>query len=372
MIDISTREAVELNSVREVGVGEIFGDLLRRWKLVAGGALVCGLLTLGGTFLISPSYSARVSFLPPQQNSGSASAALASLGALAGFVGGATKTSGDQYLALLQSNTLVDRMVDRFDLLKVYDEELRVDARQEIIKNTRLTLGRKDGILTIDVEDHSAQRATDMANAYVEELSKLAAKLALTEAQQRRVFFESQLEQARKQLSDAQLALQAAGFNAEAMKAEPKATAEAYAKLRAEVGSAEIRLSALRRGLSDATPEVQRQLAVVGMLQSDLKRRETNETGEQGAGYISAYREFKYRETLFDLIARQFEAARVDESRDGAQLQVIDVATLPERKSKPRRGVLTVLATLLAFLAFSGWTVSQSFMRRSKDPMPAA
>lgn len=321
----------------------------QRWRLT-GCALLGGALGAAGSFLITPSFTGRTSFLPPHQSQNAAASALGALGALAAAAPG-MRTTGDQYMALLQSVSIRDRLVDRFELKKVYDEDLRVDARIELSKNTRLSLGRKDGLLVVEVDDHDPARAAAMANAYVEELQRISSGLVLTEAQQRRAFFESQLEDARKRLADAQQKLDAAGISVAALKAEPKATAEAYARLRAELTSAEIKLRALRSSLAEDTPEVQRQSVTVSSLRGNLQRMENvNQDGDQ-SGYIAAYRELKYHEALFELVARQYEMARVDESRDGGLLQLVDKAEVPERKSKPKRSIIALLGAALGLLA---------------------
>lgn len=327
-----------------------YGTALRaRWRLLVAAPLAAALLALGVSYLIKPTFTARTSFMPPQQQQGGAGGALASLGALAGL-SGAVRNSGDQYVTFVLSRTVADGMLQRFDLKKVYDEQLAHDARLELAGKTRVGLGKKDGVISIEVDDHDPQRAADMANAYVEEVRKLTAGLTLTEAQQRRAFFETQLKQVRAKLDAAQAALQGSGVSSETIKAEPKAAVEALARLRAELTTAEVRLQMLSSSLNANTPEVQQQTAAVSRLRSELARIGQAEQSTAG-GYVGAYREFKYHETLFDLIARQYELARVDESRDGGQLQVIDVAQAPERKSKPKRSLLMILGFGLGLLA---------------------
>lgn len=347
---------------------EVVMLLLRhRWLLLLGPVLA-GALALAATYAVKPSFTARTSFLPPQQAQSAAATALASLGALSGLVGatGNVRTPADQYVALMQSVTVADRLIDEFKLLAVYDERYRSEARDELAKRVRIGVGKKDGLINVEVDDHDPQRAAAMANRYVDELRRLSSQLALTEAQQRRVFFESQLGLTRDLLTKAQQSLQASGFSAGALRAEPKAAAEAFARLKAEVSAAEVRLQVLRRGLADGTPEVAQQLAVLAAMRSELARLQTSESASQGPDYVGRYREFKYQETLFELLARQFELARLDESREGALIQVLDVAVAPEKKSKPRRGVvavtaavLTLMLLLIGLVARHAWRLAQ-------------
>lgn len=346
-----------------------------RWWLI-GGPILAAAAAFGVTYLIPPSFTARTSLLPPQQQQSAAAAALGQLGALAGLAGGAAgnlKSPADQYVALMQSTRVADQLIDRHGLMKIYDVDYRFEARKELASNTRITAGKKDGLIVIEVDDEDPKRAASIANDYVEQLRSLNNQLALTEAQQRRVFFETELKQTRDRLASAQQALEASGFAQGALKAEPKAAAESYAKLRAELTSAEVRLQTMRRNLADGTPEVQQQSTLVGALRGQVAALERNTDLGGGSEYVSKYREFKYQETLFELFARQYELARVDESREGALIQVVDAATAPERKSKPKRVMIAAAAAALSLFGLIVWVLMRHFWRQSaKLPETAA
>jgi len=323
-----------------------------QWKTILAGTLLAGAAGFGAASLMKPVFTARTVIMPPQQQQSSAASALSSLGALAGLAGGSVKSPVDQYVALMQSVTVSDRMIDRFKLMEVYEEEFRSIARQTLLQKAIITVGKKDGLISIEVDDHDAKRAADIANAYVDELRLMTNTLAVSEAQQRRRFFEQQLEATKARLTAAQTALQESGFNASTLRAEPKSAAEGYAKLRAEVTAAEVKLQTMRRNLADSAPEVQQQQAQLDALRGELAKLEQREapTAPRDAGYIGRYRDYKYQETLFDLYAKQFELARMDESREGGLIQVVDVATAPDRKSKPKRGMIAAGVAVLAGL----------------------
>jgi len=317
---------------------------------IVAGAIFAGMVAIGLSFLVSPVFTATTSFLPPQQQQSAAVGALASLGSLAGLATGAAgiRNPIDQYVALLQSTTVRDRLIEHFKLMQSYGEALRTDARAVLARNVRVSAGKRDGIITIEVDDTSPQRAADIANRHVAELREMLGRLALTEAQQRRVFFERQLDQVREKLTVAQSALQASGFNANVLRAEPKAAADTYARLKAELTNAEVRLNGMRGRFTDSAPEIQQQASMVASLRDRLTESESTNTSQVDPGYISKYREFKYQETLYEVFSRQYEVARVDESRESSAIQVIDVATPPEKKSRPKRSVVGILTTLCA------------------------
>ncbi len=322
------------------------------WLKLGAASVLVGCIGLGISFIVPPTFTARTQVLPPvqQQPGMAAMAALGSLSALIG--GGGGRNSADQYVGLLQSATVLDRMVDRFKLVELYDSKFKVDARKEFISNMRVSVGKKDGMIAIEVDDKSPQRAAEMANALVEEMQKLSSTLDISEAQQRRGFFERQLRQARADLAQSQDALAASGFSASTLKSEPKAAAENYARLKTALLAAEAKLRGLESALMPSTQEVQQQRAIATALREQLQQFVQTEA-PKGQSYVSAYRDYRYHEALVEMYTKQFELAKLDEAREGSLLQVVDPALPPERKSRPKRSVVGLLSTLAAFVAFS-------------------
>jgi uncharacterized protein involved in exopolysaccharide biosynthesis len=349
--------------------GQALLSLARQWKRLGALTLLAAIVSFGVTFLIRPTFTAKTTFLPPQQQQGAAASLLSSLGSLSsltGMMGGSVHTPADQYVSLLESRTVADRMVEAFDLVHVYDEKYNVDARKDLAKNSRFSLGKKDGLISIEVDDHSPTRAAAMANSYVDELRKISDTIAITEAQQRRMFFENLLRQTQQKLADAQAALQATGVSEGAIKSEPAAAASSYAKLKAEETAAEVRLQVLRRTLTDSAAEVRQQQAAVEALRRQLLRLEEDNKATKEPDYVGRYREFRYQETLFELYAREYEMARVDESREGGLIQVIDKATPPEKKSRPQRLIVSLAAAAMTFILCAGFMLVRERWRGSK------
>lgn len=348
-----------------LALGAFLMPLWVRKKLLLGIGLAAGLAGYGVSFLIPPTYLSTTTFMPPQQQQSSAASALAALGPLAGLAGTAAgvKSPAEQYVALMRSVTVSDRILDEFRLQAAYDKPLRVDARRVLKEFVDVSIGKKDGLISVAVEDTDPQRAAKMANRYVDELKRLTGTFAITEAQQRRVFFERQLEASKEKLVSAQLSLQASGFSQGALRAEPKAAAEGYARLKAEVTAAEIRLQALRNTLADTTPEVRQQQTALNSLRALLASTERSTDGGEGPGYVGRYREFKYQEALFEMYARQYELARLDESREGALIQVVDIAQPAEKRFKPRRAFLAIASALVAGVAMALLVLVRSHAR---------
>lgn len=333
-----------------------------RWAPILATGLLSAAVGFGASFALKPTFTARASFIAPQPSQGGgAIAALSSLGALSSLACASIKSSADQYASLMESASVGSQIIKQFDLVRIYESKFLSDTLRELKSNTRIAVGKKDGLITIEFDDHDAQRAADVANAYIAALKLMTDKLALTEAQQRRAFFEQQLVTTKNRLTQAQIELESSGITAGALKAEPKAASELLARLSAELTAAEVRLESMRRSLSDGAIELQRQQALVGELRNQLKRAETSQPAAKNSDYISRYREFKYQETLFDILSKQFELAKLDEAREATLIQVIDVAVAPDRKSKPKRAYFSV-----AFFALGVFGATLAFWRRSR------
>jgi tyrosine-protein kinase Etk/Wzc len=334
-------------------------------RLLVLGPLVAAVAAFGVCFLVSPIYTARTAFIPPQQQQSTAMAALSQLGALSGFAASATslKNPSDQYVALLKSTTVADRLIDRFKLMEVYGEDFRHDTRAALNKKVSIAAG-KEGLISVEVDDKSSQRAADIANAYVVELRTMMSTLALTEAQNRRVFFEKQLEQTKTRLTAAEMALGAIGVSASAVRADPKASVEAVARLQAQATLQEVKLASMRGYLVESAPEFRQAQAELAALRAQLRKSSAGDPAAVSAGgYIEKYRDYKYQETLFELFARQFELAKVDEAREGAIIQVVDAALPPERKSKPKKALIAILTAFVSGVLLLLWV----FVRKALD-----
>jgi tyrosine-protein kinase Etk/Wzc len=355
----------------EISLLDLLQTVVENLRLLVLAPLAAGLLALGISFLVTPTFTSTTQFMPPQQQQSSAAALLQSLGALGGIAGAATgiKNPNDQFVSFLQSRTIQDSLIQRFKLMERYEAEFMEDARKELGKNARISSG-KDGLITVSVDDSDPAFAAELANAHVQELSQLLGRLAVTEAQQRRVFFEKQLANAKDNLIKAEQALQASGVNVSALKANPEAAVEGLAQLQASITAQEVKVASMRNYLTENAPDFRQAMAELSALRVQLRRAEQSQKPTQpgDSDYIAKFRDFKYNETLFELFAKQYELARVDESREGAVIQVVDVAQPAEKKSKPKQAliaVLTTLATGFALLLFV--FVRQAVRNASRD-----
>jgi uncharacterized protein involved in exopolysaccharide biosynthesis len=301
----------------------------------------------------------------------------AQLGSLAGLVGGAAglKNPADQYVALLTSRSVYDAIIQRFKLKELYEASYLEDARKELEQRTRVSAGAKDGIIAIEVEDRDPNRAAEMANAFVEELRNLTKTLAITEAAQRRLFFEEQLTQAKDNLTKSEIALQGSSVSESTLRTVPQSALEALARLKAQITAQEIKLASMRTFMTDANPEFRLEIQQLAALRAGLSKAEQSSPAKavgNGAEYIAKYRDFKYHETLFELMAKQYELARLDEAREGAVIQVVDAAIPPDFKSKPKKALIAVVTTLAVLVAALLWVFVRHGLRNAAaDPEKA-
>jgi tyrosine-protein kinase Etk/Wzc len=356
----------------EVSLAELFGLLYRRKRQLLRVSILTGLAVGVVVFLLPVSYTAEAVILTPQQAQSSLSSFLGPLAGLApaagmsglGLLSGlGLRNPADLYVGVLESRTVADDLIKKFGLKDVYGSADYTRARKRLERNTRIESG-KDSLIRIRVDDHDAARAAKLANAYVDELSRSNSRLALTEAGQRRLFYEDQLAKEKEPLAEAEIALrntqQATGLVAPGGQAE--AMLRIGAQLHAEILSGEAQLAAMKTFAAEDNPRLQivkRELSVLQTQLNELERGEykpgtlelpTGHLPEASLKYLRAVRELKYHETLFEVLSRLYEAARLDEAKSAAPIQVVDRAITPERKSWPPRTLLVLAAVTAAFL----------------------
>lgn len=345
--------------------------ILENLRLLIITPLFAGVIALAISFLLKPSFTANTRFLPPQQPQSAAASMLQSLGALGGLAGAATglKNPNDQFISFLKSRTIGDTLVEDFKLMERYDSKFRQGARERLAQLTTISAG-KDNLITVSFEDKNPEFAAAVANAYPRELEKLVGRLALTEAQLRRSFFEKQLASTKKALTSAQQNLAASGVSASALNLTPQTALESTARLKALVTAQEVRIASMRSYLTDSAPDVRQALSELQALRAQLKKAEQEQPANKNDdAYIANLREYKYQEALFELFSKQFEIARIDESRDGASIQIIDPAIPPERPSRPKKAVIAIATSLITGFSLLIFLFLRHWVRiASKDP----
>lgn len=365
----------------EISFAELFSTLSRRLRIIVWAVSITACLSTATAFLIPVQYTAEAVILTPQQAQSSLSAMALLAGAGAGVgTSGLSLLSGfglhnpsDLYVGILESRTIVDALISRFQLKQVYGDKYFQKARKHLARRTSIKAG-KDTLIHIQVDDRDPKRAAALANAYVEELSLRNTTVALTEASQRRLFFEGQLAKEKELLAKTEIALrdteQFTGLVVPTGQAE--ALIRSASQLHAEILDREAQLAGMHTYVADDNPRFQTVNRELATLKNELA---TLEGGQHVAGtpevpvgklpqagleYVRKYRDVKYHESLYETLAKQYEAARLDEAKAAPLVQVIDSAVVPERRSWPPRTLIVVISTLLAALLSAFFVIATS------------
>jgi tyrosine-protein kinase Etk/Wzc len=364
----------------EVSLIDLLTVLLQHKRLIAITTLAIMAATAITVSVLPPSFKAEATILPPQQQQSSL-AALAS-GALGGLAGSSMASSlglknpADLYVGILGSRTIADDIIRQFHLQQVYEKKLLSETRKALSSHASFSSG-KDSLIKIAVEDRDPKRAADMANAYVDELYKQNSRLAITDAAQRRLFFEQQLAKEKDALADAEIALkntqQSTGLLAPTGQAE--VLIRSGAQLRAEIASRQVQLQAMQSYATDQNPQLQVLRREIEALQGQLGQLESksgsgskfdfsaSKLPEASLAYIRKFRDMKYHETLYELLAKQYEAARIDEAKEAPMIQVVDRAVVPDKKSWPPRLLLVLAAAFVGLILGSTYALVRGALR---------
>lgn len=366
-------------ALEEVNVIGLVIALAKHKKLIVTLPFLVAIVTAVVTFALPNLYQASAELMPPQQAQSGAAALLSQLGAVGGAAAGAAglKNPNDVYIGMLQSRTLADRMVARFDLKKVYQTSSQERARTRLQASTAISVG-KDGLISIQVEDTNKKLVAPLANGYVSELMRLTKVLAVSEAGQRRLFYESQLEQAKDNLAKAETALKA-GLDSHGVinvDAESAAVSATAARLRAQISAKEIERNSMSAFVTEQNPQYKRVNQDLDSLRAELSKLENGQsvgtigntsgkTSEQrGFENIKLLRDVKYYQMLYDLLAKQYEVARLDEAKDPSVIQVLDPAIEPEQKFKPHRTLIVAIFAMLSLFVACCWALAVEAHRK--------
>ncbi len=357
-------------------------------RLIAGVTMAAAVVSIAIGLLLPKIYTARATLLAPgsQQQSGSM-AALAALGSLGGLVGGAAGKSPDElYVALLKGDSVQRALAERFDLKTRYEVENFETLRKKLPEYIRVSSDKKSGLITVEVDDKEPKFAAELANAHAGEVSKVLGRLAVSEAQLRRIFFEKQLSETKEHLIKAEQDLRLVQEKSGVIVLDKQAEAliGSAAQVRAFIAQREVQLKVLRTGATEENPEVIRLNSELRALRGELARMESAQGGSAGSAidmpvgklpeaaiaYVRARRELKLQETLLEGMLRQYEAAKLDEAKEGQVLQQVDVALPPDRKSKPSIMMIALASTLLALLASTVVVLVRRYSAWSRELSP--
>ncbi len=334
--------------------------LARRKKFILWMTAAFALVACAVAFIIPSEYTATVLILPPQQGSslGSALGELGGLGSIASLASGlGSKNLTDMYVSMLKTDSVENAVIQKYGLLGEYHKKYYYEARRKLEWHTTIDGSKKDGMIRLSFEDRDPAHAAEIANGYIEILRSLSQHLAITEAAQRRMIFEQQLEKTKNDLANSEEALKQTELSTGFVQidAQARALIGSAATLRAQMVAKQIQIDAMKAYAGQGNPDLQEQENELAGLRAQFGQL----TGSNGSSpddlflskgnvpeaeleYARKLRDVKYNEAIFDALARQLEIAKIDEAREGGFLQVVNPALTPERRSFPKRMWITL------------------------------
>jgi tyrosine-protein kinase Etk/Wzc len=373
------------STAEETSVLELLVPLLEERKLIGRWVAAGFLCACMVAFILPVQYTGTTKIMPPQQAQSTASAMLGQLSALAGLAGKdiGLKNPSDMYIGILKSRSIADSLIQQFNLQKYYREHDLPATRKDLERYSDFDSG-KDGLITIRFEARDPKLAADIANAYVTQLYQANQRLAISEAGQRRIFFQNELEAEKNALADAEVELKKTQESTGLIQLGSQADAiiRSVAQMRAQLAGKEVELQSMMAYATADNPQVIRTKQEIAAMRTQLSKLEqdnqlgrgniaipTGRMPEAGLQYVRKLRDVKYHEQLFEILAKQYEAAKIDEGKNAPVIQVVDTAIVPEKKSGPQRKLIILAVTVLAlaFGCLNAWSRS-AYRRMQSDP----
>jgi tyrosine-protein kinase Etk/Wzc len=370
--DMHSTGQEDSNQALAVGLIEVLTQLAYRKRLIAKVTGVAVLIGLILCFVLPAKYTATIKIMTPQQSSSAATLmsqlSASGAGSLAVLAGGgglsALKDPNTLYVGLLNSRPIADAIIHKFNLNQQYHAKDMTGARKKLAEYT-VVVSEKTGLIAISVTDRDKKRAAAIANEYPDQLRILTKTVALTEASQRRLFYEEQMNQAKEALLSAELAFQQVQQKRGLVQPEDQAKAVigSIAALHAKIAAKQVEVEALRSYSTERSPELQIAESELSSLQAEASKLEQQSHSSSfgdfgladvpGAGleYLRAEHDAKYTQALFDLLMKQYDAARLDEAKEAAIIQVVEPAIEPDRKSAPKRVTIVLISGILGLVA---------------------
>ena len=372
------------NVEEEISLIDLFKIFWGRKILIINLTMIFAFGSLAYSLYLPFIYKAECRILPPSQGSSRMAGLMAQMGGLADLVGlsGGAANSGQMMIGILKGNTVVDAIIDRFKLMDLYEEDIRLAMRKTVVeKILEVEEDIKSGIVTVAALDEDPVRAADIANAFVEELQKRLQGLSLTEAGQRRLFFEAQLKQAQQSLADAEDAMLRYQQESGVIVLEPqmKALLESITALRGKIAEKNVEVSSLQTYAKQNNPQLKLAQSQLEAMNQELERLEEqqkmsgkafpsmSQAPELGMEYQRYYRDVQIAGAMYEVMLKQFEAAKLDEAKDFSTVQIVDPATPPDYKYKPSRAKITIIGTVLGLLLGCAWAFFSDYIHTLKE-----
>ncbi|MFC1813821.1 GumC family protein [Thermodesulfobacteriota bacterium] len=379
----------------EINLLDLFQVILNRKKMIVGITAVAIIISVVVSLLLPEMFTATARILPPQESKSGISGLLSDAGGMLGGLAGGflgSQTSSELYVGILESRTIADAVINKFNLKELYDMEYLADVYKKLADRTEISVSRQDQIVSVSVEDRDPQRAADMANLYIQALDHINRTVKITEGYRKRVFLETRLSQVHQDLVKAEVELKEfqEKYKLVSLDEQARVAIEGAARIKGEIISAKTELEVMKQFGTERQIEAIMLKAKIAELQNQLAKIEGstsikgakggnitvkkdsdfyipfNELPELGMQLVRFIREAKIQEKIFELVTSQYELAKVEEAKDIDTIQVLDKAVPPDKKSSPKRSLIVILSTFLAFFFAVFMAFFLEFMDRIK------
>jgi uncharacterized protein involved in exopolysaccharide biosynthesis len=359
------------------------------WKTLLGSIVLA--------FILPAHYKSSVRFVPGENPSSNGSSSM--MGLLSKAIGGSdnssigfgldpasllgAKTPGAFYVEVLKSRSVQDRLINRFDLRARYRKSTYLAARNKLTSFAEIEEDKKSGVITLTVTDYEPKVAAQIANAYIEELNRLAVDLNTSSAHRERQFLEERLATAKQDLARASMAL--SQFTSRNSMVDPqnegRAVMDAAARMQGELIASETELKGLQQIYSDDNIRVRTLKARMAELRSQLRKLVGPESDAAapdaavdwpapypsmhtlpglGSRYADLYREAKIQEAVYAFVTQQFEMAKIQEAKELPIVRIMDAGVAPEKRSSPIRSLVVAGSVLGALVLACLWVMGKN------------
>ena len=360
---------------QELSLLDIFLILWRRKGLIILLTFIFGAGAAINAFTSPFIYRAECRILPP----GGGGGLLGQLGGIAGFMGiSGASSSGQRMLGVLQGDSVVDAIIDKFNFMEELSIDIRLRARAAVLGNLEANEDTKSGIISIAYQHKDPQAAADIANAFVEQLQIKLREMAIADAQEKRAFFENQLIQAQQELNEAENAMMRYQQNSGvlALSSQTASLLGSIASLRNQIAAKNVEISSLSSYARDDNPRLKLARSQLEAMTKELRRLEEEQkrterrqgrtlsgdilsslgnVPELNVEYMRYERAIRFANVKYDAMLRQYENAKLSEASDLSTFQIVDPATPPDYKFKPKRARIVIIGTMLGFCLGVFW-----------------
>lgn len=363
----------------EIDLVEVILLLLANKRFIIKATFYTFLLSIVISLLLPNIYKSSAKILPPQSLSALPPQLSSAISDIPITIPGKTDYSA-LYSQLVKTNDVIDYAIEKNNLREVYKTKDKEETREKVLDNIIVETDKKSGIITISYLSKDPELSYKVVVSLLEGLKRLNDRLAITQASQKRLFYEQQLNNAKEALIRSEEELRRFQLKTGSIKIdeELKGVVEEISTIRARISANEVKLKVLQSYATPQNPEYKALLDETNALKEQLSKLQsrlpsdddallsTSKASRYGIEYIRKMREFKYNESLYEILLKQYEFAKLEEAKDPTIIQIIENPEIPLKKFKPKRRYIVVISTFVAFMLSILWVFIKTFIEELK------